>query len=76
MDITILRVLNQEANRIFESKADWETKYELIFSASISRKVFEQVRLDYYDPDTSYEEDVVAFMEAFNKKMARLEEAF
>jgi len=73
MDIQILRPIHQEANRIFNSNADWETKYDLIFSDSISHVVFEQVRLDYCDPDTSYEEDVVAFMQAFNEKMARLE---
>jgi hypothetical protein len=35
----------------------------------ISVKVFNEVGLDYCDPDTTYEEDVTAFMNAFRVKM-------
>jgi hypothetical protein len=69
MDIRLLKTIHENANRIFNSEASWETKYELIFSDAISEKVFRELRLDYYDPDTTYEEDVTAFMNAFNQKM-------
>ena len=42
--------------------------YDMIFSEHISRKIL--IDLDYYDPDTSYEEDVTAFVNAFNDKMS------
>lgn len=52
----------------------WEEAYGLIFSPSISRKVFDLCyelgsRLDYYDPDSSYEEDVMAFEMALSNKV-------
>lgn len=46
-----------------------EQKYDKIFSEQVSRKVFSQLNLDYCDPDTTYKEDVDAFMNAFNSKM-------
>jgi hypothetical protein len=76
MDIKILRELHTEANRIFNSQANWDTKYDLIFSRDISQAVFRQIRLEYCDPDTTYQEDVTAFITAFNEKMTQLEKAF
>jgi hypothetical protein len=65
-----LRKLNEKANIIYnDSFLTWNEKYDQIFSEKISRKVFDLIRLDYYDPDTSYEEDVRAFMSAFNERM-------
>lgn len=59
--------LNEKANKIYQDEfLTWEEKYDRIFSEKISRKVFSLIRLDYYDPDTSYEEDVRAFIDAFN----------
>lgn len=61
-----LSLLYQRALRIFEGRnLTWEEKYELIFSDSISK----QVRFEYYDPDTNYQEDVTAFMEGFKRHM-------
>jgi hypothetical protein len=48
-----------------ESDASWEVKYQLIFSPEISRKVHRLISLDYYNPDTSYQEDVTAWWDAF-----------
>lgn len=57
-----------KAEGIVESDMSWEAKYDLIFSPEISRKVFELVRgFDYYDPDTTYEEDVMAFFNSFKE---------
>jgi hypothetical protein len=65
-----LEKLNRKANEIYESEFfTWEEKYDQIFSEKISRKVFKMIRLDYYDPDTSYQDDVQAFMIAFNERL-------
>lgn len=67
--------LHKRATNIVESSAlSWEQKYELIFNKSMSREVFSWFKgvgleLNYYDPDTSYEEDVRAFMFAFDEKV-------
>ena len=50
-----------------------EQKYDRIFSEHVSQRVFREIHLDYCDPDTKYEEDVDAFMRAFNAKMRELE---
>jgi hypothetical protein len=54
-----------KAKRIFESDLDWDKKYDLIFSDDISKRVYHL--FDWYDPDTSYEEDVTYFMRAFEE---------
>ena len=48
-----------------EFELDAEAKYDLIFSEHISKKVYHL--FDWCDPDTSYEEDVAAFMTAFTE---------
>ena len=58
----------ERAKRIIASDLEWEEKYDMIFSEEISRKF----SLDYYDPDTSYEEDVMAFMNALDEYMRNL----
>jgi phenylalanyl-tRNA synthetase beta subunit len=43
----------------------WERKYDLIFSNEISSKIRSMTyNIEYYDPDTSYEEDVNAYVNA------------
>lgn len=65
-----LENLHADAVAIFEDpKLDWEEKYDKIFSDEISTRVFQMIRLEYYDPDADYEDDVRAFMTAFNEKM-------
>ena len=48
--------------KIYYSNLSWEAKFDLIFSPQGSQK-FRELALgfDWYDPDTSYEEDVSAF---------------
>ena len=61
--------IHATATRIFNNEQlSWEEKYHLIFSDEISMKV----SFDWYDPDTSYEDDVVAFMNGFDKYIAKL----
>ena len=57
-----------KAEIIVESDMSWEEKYDLIFSSEISQKVCKLARgFDYYDPDTTYEEDVMAFFNSFKE---------
>jgi len=58
-----LITLNNVCHGILESNLSWEEKYKLIFSKEISRTV----QLNYYDPDISYENDVCAWVEAFDE---------
>ena len=60
-----LQEIYKEAKEIFESSISWKAKYDLIFSDRISKKV----SFDWYDPDTSYEEDVTYFMKGFDSYM-------
>ena len=44
----------------------WEKLYHKVFSEEISRVIYKKfLNFDWYDPDTSYYEDVNAFIEAF-----------
>jgi hypothetical protein len=46
----------------------WEEKYDRIFSASVSSKIFDTIILpDYSDPDCGYKDDVMAFVKAVDK---------
>ncbi len=50
---------------IVESDASWKIKYNLVFSDDISAKLYlTGLMPDYYDPDTSYKDDVLAFYRA------------
>ncbi len=60
-----LHLIYSEARRIFDSKLSWEAKFDLIFSDNVSKKV----QLDWVDPDSSYEDDVTAFMDEFDRYM-------
>lgn len=62
------------AAKVAESDADWKTKYQTIFSDEISKTMFTTgLAPDYYDPDTSYKEDVLAFVDAMNAKADEIE---
>ncbi len=65
-NLTLLNTILQKANSIFDSKElEWEEKYDMIFCDKISTRVYDL--FDWYDPDTTYEEDVTSFMRAFNE---------
>jgi hypothetical protein len=64
--------LADQVFQIADSNASGETKYELIFSDDLSRALGRIFRLDYYDPDASYEEDVQAYVSALRSKCAEL----
>lgn len=56
--------------------ANWETKYELIFSERLSKRIDALVSIDYCDPDTSYEEDVLAYVNALSNKLIELRRVY
>jgi hypothetical protein len=69
------------ANAIVEADdLTWDEKYDLIFCDELSGKCFDIAKkldnkIEYYDPDTTYEEDVMAFVEAiraYDTKYQRL----
>lgn len=64
-----IKRIHKRATEIVESNLDWDDKYALIFSDDISSKVFKLCHLEYYDPDTTYEEDTLAFYRALTQKI-------
>lgn len=83
-DLTLLALkdlvrLNTKVQKIVDTKnVDWQVKYDLIFSKNISTKIFQlfkevNISFDYYDPDTTYEEDIKAFSSAFKEKIEDVE---
>lgn len=72
--------INQRAHRVIDvalaeypnaGNEDWEPwsdVYDTIFSDDISKKALGIVSFDWYDPDTTYYEDVMAFMSAFDEE--------
>ena len=56
---------HHDYSKIYDDTA-WEKLYNKIFSDEISRAICKRfLSFDWYDPDTSYYEDVNAFIEAF-----------
>jgi hypothetical protein len=58
------------------SNAYWETAYEAVLGTSkdVQAALWAlNTRLKYYDPDTTYEEDVRAFVDARREKVEQLE---
>ena len=59
----------------------WETAYDLVFSDQLSGRVSQLLaklnhRLDYCDPDTTYEEDVTAYATALARLVERMRPFF
>ena len=58
--------LYEEACQVYKSDASWGLKYDIIFPiVSRARGLFD---FEWWDPDTSYQEDVQAVMRAFREK--------
>lgn len=57
-----------KAKNIVESDLSWEAKYDMIFCKEVSQKAKKLApSFDWYDPDTTYEEDVMAFFNSFTE---------
>ena len=60
----------------YESTAlSWKEKYDLIFSPELAHLLSaHELWSDYYDPDSSYQEDVTAFVLAARDILPKIEE--
>lgn len=67
-----LLAIQQKIQHILAQPSSWDEKYKQIFCPEVSRTVFSLCHLDYYDPDTTYEDDVLAFVSAFDSKIEEL----
>lgn len=68
---------NNNGGYSYEAEKLWDLTYSLVFSENISRRtraLFNELNInfDYYDPDTSYEEDVRAYADALNEKVSSI----
>jgi hypothetical protein len=74
MSVSNLIRLIERAEAIFRSEADWEIKYDTIFDMFIWRKIRDVGHhFEWCDPDTSYEEDVTAYVTALSEFKERLQ---
>lgn len=85
---TNLKRLNTQLQALIENTVDesivsssaepWEATYAMVFSASVSKPIYQALKelnqqFDYYDTDTSYEEDSVTFATAVNDKVEEIQ---
>lgn len=76
-----LLALAKRARNIVDTSIPWKDKYNLIFSESISKRIFAIFKLmnlgfDYDDPDSDYEDDVLAFVRALESRLQELNPLF
>ncbi len=69
--VQILKSLLKDVKTVINSELEWEIKYNIVFSETLSGKIYKElenidVKFDYYDPDTDYEDDVRAFANGLN----------
>lgn len=72
-----IEILNIKANYILRhSDLSWVEKYNLIFSKDLSNEVYKLIEFNYYDPDMDYEDDVIAFVKAFNDMLKEIKQIY
>lgn len=76
--VTNAQELDAQKKEDWQHGADWDSVFGLVFNEDTSTAAFAALKninnsLDYYDPDTSYEEDVMAFANALNEKVTSLQ---
>ena len=75
---TFNELFTEMENIILSDSENFKLKYNLIFSKNISDPISDllrelNIKLSYYDPDSSYKEDVMAFYEAIKDIKEELE---
>lgn len=60
---------------VYEAEKLWDVTFHLVFNDHIShraRQLFDELNItfEWYDPDTSYQEDVMAYADALNEKVS------
>lgn len=59
---------------VFADGVDWETKYDIVFSEDISKKIRATgISFDWCDPDMGYDDDVMAYYWSVRWKAEELE---
>ena len=76
--VTNAQELDAQKKEDWQRGADWDSVFGLVFNEDTSTAAFAALKsinnsLDYYDPDTSYEEDIMAFANALNEKVTSLQ---
>ena len=68
MIVDELIAFNDEIQKIVsDDRLSWECRYHLVFSdANMARRLRLLPYFDWYDPDTTYEEDARAFADALD----------
>ena len=64
--------LIEEAYMVYNSEVSWERKYRLVFSEAVSGQITKALSslnlvLVWCDPDTSYQDDVTAYIDALEE---------
>lgn len=79
-DYFILKKLQETIDRAYDkvvesecSEEAWKALYHFVFSDRVSHKIYEILpSFEWYNPDTTYQEDVCAFINAFRREMDEL----
>lgn len=68
MKKSIVKLIVQANQIVLNPNLDWEQLYDQIFDMWIWKKIHAAgYAFDWSDPDTSYEEDVLAYVRALNE---------
>lgn len=71
--IRLQKTIDDAYDKVMESERseeDWEALYNFVFSDRISLRICEILPgFEWFDPDTTYQEDVCAFIDAFWREM-------
>lgn len=70
---SIEKLITKLENAVWNPELSWDQRYHIVFSSQISLPIIKRfhetgINLDWYDPDSSYEEDVLAFYYAVKNK--------
>jgi len=56
-----MKMFKELSGIVEDDRFDWDRKFEFCFSSGLYHQMQELYKVDYYDPDTSSKEDVMAF---------------
>ena len=59
----LLSLVKELKELVYNGSLDWDDKYDKVFG-NLNTKIADFITLDYYDPDGSEEEDVMAYYHA------------
>jgi len=56
-----MKMFNELSSIVEDDRFDWDRKFEFCFDSGLHSEMQGLYEVDYYDPDTSSKEDVMAF---------------